>query len=217
MKMEVKSITKFIFIGFAAAFFTCIPAQGATEVYIVGPGDSLWQISEKYQLGLEEVIGSNPHFADPNLIFPGDRVYVPTTGENFTPQPDQIVFKYEEKVLNLVNAERAKNNLFPLKLNTELSDMARLKCQEMRDLDYFSHISPVYGTPFEMLKNFSINYKAAGENIGKGQKTPEAVFAAWMNSDTHRGNILSPSFTEVGIGFAQSDNMTYWTQTFIIP
>lgn len=85
----------------------------------------------------------------------------------------------------------------------------------MKDKNYFSHTSPTYGSPFDMMKKFNISYKSAGENIAKGQKTPQAVVNAWMNSEGHRKNILSKSFTEIGVGYIQGNNTTYWTQMFI--
>ena len=79
--------------------------------------------------------------------------------------------------------------------------------------NYFSHTSPVYGTPFQMMKNFGISYKSAGENIAKGQATPQAVVNAWMNSSGHRANILNKSYTRIGVGYVA--NGRYWTQMFI--
>lgn len=82
--------------------------------------------------------------------------------------------------------------------------------------NYFSHTSPIYGSPFDMLKSFKISYQAAGENIAKGQKTPQEVVTGWMNSEGHRKNILNPSYTELGVGYATSSNGTaHWTQIFI--
>ncbi|WP_242664935.1 CAP domain-containing protein, partial [Geobacillus zalihae] len=78
---------------------------------------------------------------------------------------------------------------------------------------YFSHNSPTYGSPFEMMKKFGISYTAAGENIAKGQRTPQEVVNAWMNSEGHRANILNKNFTHIGVGF--EENGYIWTQQFI--
>lgn len=123
------------------------------------------------------------------------------------------VSDYEKKVAELVNEIRAENGLKPLKLNTELSAVARIKSEDMRDNRYFSHTSPNYGSPFDMMKSFGISYRTAGENIAMGQRTPEEVVNAWMNSEGHRANILNASFTEIGVGYAANGN--YWTQMFI--
>ena len=83
----------------------------------------------------------------------------------------------------------------------------------MQKNNYFSHTSPTYGSPFDMMKQFGISYRAAAENIAMGQRTPEEVVNAWMNSDGHRKNILSSSYTHIGIGYMENGN--YWTQMFI--
>ena len=91
--------------------------------------------------------------------------------------------------------------------------MARTKSQDMRDKGYFSHTSPTYGSPFDMMKQFGISYRTAGENIAMGYSTPQAVVTGWMNSPGHRANILNGAFTEIGVGYVQSGG--YWTQMFI--
>jgi uncharacterized YkwD family protein len=86
----------------------------------------------------------------------------------------------------------------------------------MIDKNYFSHTSPTYGSPFDMMKNFGITYSTAGENIAAGQATPKEVVNAWMNSEGHRKNILSSQFTEIGVGYAKGGSYGhYWTQMFI--
>ena len=123
------------------------------------------------------------------------------------------VSAYEQKVVELTNQERAKNGLKPLVLDNELSKVAREKSRDMQNKGYFSHTSPTYGSPFDMMKKFGITYRSAGENIAMGQPTPEEVVKAWMNSDGHRKNILSSNFTHIGVGHVANGN--YWTQMFI--
>ena len=65
----------------------------------------------------------------------------------------------------------------------------------MINKNYFDHTSPTYGSPFDMMKKFGISYRTAGENIAKGQRTPQEVMNSWMNSSGHRANILNSSFT----------------------
>ncbi|WP_420489863.1 CAP domain-containing protein [Neobacillus drentensis] len=120
---------------------------------------------------------------------------------------------YEQKVVDLTNQERAKNGLSALKVDLSLSKMARDKSQDMSTNHYFSHTSPTYGSPFEMMKKYGITYRYAGENIAMGQRTPEEVVTAWMNSEGHRKNILSPNFTSIGVGYVADGD--YWTQEFI--
>ncbi|WP_226669188.1 CAP domain-containing protein [Metabacillus litoralis] len=121
--------------------------------------------------------------------------------------------QFEQQVVDLTNQERAKNGLSALKVDTALSKVAREKSLDMQRNNYFSHTSPTYGSPFDMMKKFAITYRAAGENIAKGQRTPEEVVNAWMNSAGHRKNILSANFTHIGVGYVSSGN--YWTQQFI--
>jgi uncharacterized YkwD family protein len=121
--------------------------------------------------------------------------------------------QYERQVVELTNQERAKNGLPALKIDTELSKVAREKSNDMQAKNYFSHTSPTYGSPFDMMKQFGIDYRAAGENIAMGQRTPEEVVKAWMNSEGHRKNILSSNFTHIGVGHDANGN--YWTQMFI--
>ncbi|MDT3765603.1 CAP domain-containing protein [Priestia filamentosa] len=123
--------------------------------------------------------------------------------------------QYAEQVVQLVNKEREKQGLKPVTLDKELSDVATKKSEDMKAKGYFDHTSPTYGSPFDMMKQFGIEYKSAGENIAKGQQTPEEVMNSWMNSDGHRKNILNPSFTHIGVGYVEDGNSTYWTQMFI--
>ncbi len=130
-----------------------------------------------------------------------------------TPDASSGVHEYERQVLELVNAERAKNGLQPLTLDAELCSYARVKSQDMHDNGYFDHTSPTYGSPFDMMRQFGITYASAGENIAMGYSTPEAVVNAWMNSAGHRANILSSSYTRLGVGYVADGG--YWTQWFI--
>ena len=113
----------------------------------------------------------------------------------------------------LVNAERAKYGLAALTPDETLCSYARVKSQDMHDQGYFSHTSPTYGSPFDMMRSFGVSYRSAGENIAMGYSTPEAVVAAWMNSEGHRANILSANYTTLGVGYVEDGG--YWTQWFI--
>lgn len=139
---------------------------------------------------------------------------IPETPE----QPDDPgsvpgVLAYEQEVVRLVNAERASHGLPALSIRADLCQYARVKSQDMHDSGYFSHTSPNYGSPFDMMQSFGITYSHAGENIAMGYSTPEAVVSAWMNSEGHRANILSASYTELGVGYVADGG--YWTQWFV--
>ena len=120
---------------------------------------------------------------------------------------------FEDQVLTLVNQERAAAGLSPLTMDESLRKVARIKSTDMCTNGYFSHTSPTYGSPFDMMKQFGISYTKAGENIAQGYTTPEAVVKGWMNSSGHRKNILDSDFTHIGVGY--DSNGHYWTQMFI--
>ncbi len=132
---------------------------------------------------------------------------------NTATQAKSQVSAFEQQVLDLTNAERAKYGVPALKLDTELSKVAREKSNDMKAKGYFDHNSPTYGSPFDMMKQFGISYKTAGENIAMGQRSPQEVVTAWMNSEGHRKNILNANFTHLGVGHVADGN--YWTQMFI--
>lgn len=180
----------------------------AAGTYTVSYGDTMWKIAVKHQVGVSELISANPKVSNPNMIYPGQTLNIP--GANHTAE------SYTYEVVKLVNQERSKVGLPPLKENWELSRVARYKSEDMITKNYFSHTSPTYGSPFQMMKDFGISYQAAGENIAAGQRTPAEVVEAWMNSEGHRKNILSPTYTEIGVGYVKGGSYGhYWTQMFI--
>ncbi len=128
------------------------------------------------------------------------------------PEIDVSINNFEIRVVELTNVERAKQGLPALQLDQGLSKVAKAKSQDMQDLGYFDHTSPTYGSPFDMMRQFGITYRSAGENIAKGQRTPEEVVSAWMNSPGHRANILG-NYTHIGVGYISSGNV--WTQMFM--
>lgn len=122
---------------------------------------------------------------------------------------------YEQKVVELVNVERQKAGLPALTLDSKISNVARTKSKDMAVNNYFAHQSPTYGSAGDMLKKAGISWSAWGENIASGQRTPEAVVTAWMNSPGHKANIMSTSFSKIGVGYVTNSNGTpYWTQMF---
>lgn len=123
------------------------------------------------------------------------------------------VSAYEQTVARLVNLRRAEYGLSPLTLRSELCACARVKSEDMRANAYFSHTSPTYGSPFEMMRSMGLSYTHAGENIAMGYFSPEAVVDAWMRSASHRANILSASYASLGVGYVADGG--YWTQWFL--
>jgi uncharacterized YkwD family protein/spore coat assembly protein SafA len=176
----------------------------ASTTYTVQRGDSLWKIASRYQVGVSELIQANPQFKNPDLIYPNQKVNIPEVNEGT-----------QNVVIDLVNSERAKQGLPALKRNWELQRVAQYKAEDMTDKHYFSHTSPTYGSPFDMIKSFGLKYSSAGENIAQGQRTPQEVMNGWMNSSGHRANILSRNYTEIGVGYDSRTNS--WVQMFIRP
>lgn len=128
------------------------------------------------------------------------------------------VSQLERQVVELTNAEREKNGIQPLKMNAKLANVAKVKSQDMSDNNYFSHNSPQYGDPFEMMQQFNVDYSSAAENIAAGQTSAEQVVSQWMNSEGHRKNILNEKFTEIGVGHVEGGSHgAYFTQMFRTP
>jgi uncharacterized YkwD family protein/spore coat assembly protein SafA len=200
--------TKIIIIAFSLMLL--IPATAFaqdTQTHTVQRNDTLWKIAVKYQIGVKEIIDANKQLPDPNMIYPMQKINIPNISQTKG---------VEQQVLELVNQERAKANLQPLKMDWELQRVARTKSCDMAQKGYFSHQSPTYGSPFDMMKQFGISFKTAGENIASGQRTPQEVMQSWMNSQGHRENILKPEYTHIGVGYCAGGSMGHmWTQQFI--
>lgn len=122
----------------------------------------------------------------------------------------------EKEVFDLINKQRTNNGLKALNIDSEVQKVARIKAQDMVNNNYFSHTSPTYGSPFDMLKKFSVSYKTAGENIA-GNSSNSAAVTAWMNSSGHKANILNSSFNYTGIGVVSSSKYgKIYVQMFIV-
>ena len=105
----------------------------------------------------------------------------------------------EQQMIDLVNQERTKAGVKPLTADMRLVKAARMKSLDMIKNNYFGHQSPVYGSPFDLLKAQGITYKTAGENIA-GNASVANAHTSLMNSSGHRANILNPDYTKIGIG-----------------
>jgi len=156
---------------------------------------------------------NNQNNGGQDSIVPPSSPEVELPENNDTPNVESAINEFEREVIRLVNQIRVENGLSELETDEELSRVARIKSQDMKDNGYFSHTSPTYGSPFDMMQSFGISYSSAGENIAKGQSSPQAVVNAWMNSSGHRANILNSSYTAIGVGYVAGGN--YWTQLFV--
>lgn len=160
---------------------------GVGDWYIVQvEGDYVGAVSKKYV----------------KAVYPGSSSNTGNTGNNQSSQTSTMT-NDEKEVFNLINKQRANNGLAALKVDNEVQRVAKIKAQDMVNNNYFSHNSPTYGSPFDMLKSFKVSYKTAGENIA-GNSSNSGAVNAWMNSSGHKANILNSSFNYTGIGVVSS-------------
>lgn len=133
------------------------------------------------------------------------------TPEN-KPEADKEL-TFAEQVVELVNQERTKAGLNAVTLDQNIASAALVRAKEIETS--FSHTRP-NGSKFSTaLTEQGVTFKGAGENIAWGQKSPEAVMQAWMNSEGHRANILNKNFTKIGVGYYQNAaGRNFWTQLF---
>ena len=173
-----------------------------------------------------------PEYATPEPVVPTQAPVAPTKAPTAAPtarptaQPTKApstdddyttdsLSAQEQKALNLLNQDRKRNGLSALSVDPALSAIARKKSEDMRDKGYFAHESPTYGSPSNMLKHFGYAFSAVGENIAH-HATVDKAQAAFLSSDGHRRNILSSSWTKVGIGVCYDrSGYVYVTQLFV--
>jgi uncharacterized YkwD family protein/spore coat assembly protein SafA len=187
------------------------------STYTVTSGDTMWHIATKHGIGLSDLMAANPQITNSALIFPGQTINLPSAPSTpSVPSTPNDISTLETEVIRLVNVERARAGQSALTPNNEVSRVARIKSQDFVNNNYFSHNSPTYGTPFDMLRSFGITFTAAAENIASGQRTAAEVMNTWMNSSGHRANILSSTYNQIGVGVARDNNGNlFWTQMFI--
>lgn len=190
----------------AAGQISSYQTPNSSKEYIVKPGDCLYKIAKQVHCPVKTLIDMNPALKRSNgrYIVPNQKIDLPAA---------ETMTGYEKQVLNLTNNARAQAGLAPLLDNdTALNRSARVKAEDMAHNNYFSHTSPTYGSPFDQMRAMGVIYQAAGENIAKGQKTPQEVVNAWLNSPGHRANIMNKSFTHMGVGYEA--NAKTWVQQF---
>lgn len=133
-----------------------------------------------------------------------------STEENI---PEDSEHAFIQRVVDLVNVERAKEGLSPLTINKKVQAAAQVRAKECEQ--YFSHTRPNGSSFATALREQGVSYRNAGENIAWGQRSPEEVVNAWMNSAGHRKNIMNPNFTTIGVGYYENVKGTdYWCQLF---
>ena len=173
---------------------------GVGSWYIVQvEGDYIGAVSKKYV----------------KAIYPSSTGNTSTSSGTTTTTTTSSMTADEKEVFNLINSQRTNNGLSALKIDEEVQRVAKIKAQDMADNNYFSHTSPTYGSPFDMLKSFKISYNSAGENIA-GNSSNSGAVDAWMNSSGHKANILNSSYNYTGIGIVSSSKYgKIYVQMFI--
>lgn len=194
------------------------PETPSPEIPSPGTPDS--EVPGTEAPGTEAPAPETPSPEIPETEAPGTNV--PETGtpdtpdHNDTPAEDNTVpteHAFIRQVVDLVNAERAKEGLAPLTINTKVQAAAQVRARECEQS--FSHTRPNGSSFATALKEQNVSYRSAGENIAWGQRSPEEVMKGWMNSPGHRANIMNPNFTTIGVGYYQNANGTnYWCQLF---
>ncbi len=140
---------------------------------------------------------------------------VPIANPSSAVAPAEGLTAEEQQMLNRVNQERAKVGLSALKVDMQLVKLARMKSKDMIDKNYFDHNSPTYGSPFDMMKTYGVNFRTGGENLACAP-TVERAHTGLMNSQGHRENILRDSFTHIGIGIVDGGKCgKMFTQLFV--
>jgi uncharacterized YkwD family protein len=185
--------------------------------HVVQKNETLGDIVERYHINIDEFLKLNPKLKQNISADPQGSVDVPIEPNQTVKLPaNESLTGYEAQVLTLTNQERQKAGLSSCQGNdSNLNRSARAKSEDMAAHNYFSHQSPTYGDPFAMMRNFGVQYHSAGENIAKGQPTPQEVVTGWMNSPDHRANIMNGSYTHMGVGYVLKNGQAYWTQQFI--
>ncbi|MFI8004993.1 sigma-70 family RNA polymerase sigma factor [Streptomyces sp. NPDC086010] len=138
----------------------------------------------------------------------------PSSAPAAAPKPPPAAPSVADEVVTLVNSERSKAGCSAVTSNSKLTTAASRHSADMVARDYFSHTSPDGTDPGARITAAGYRWSTYGENIAKGQQTPEAVMEAWMNSEGHRANILNCAFKEIGIGREDSSGGPVWTQNF---
>lgn len=167
-----------------------------------------------------------PEVEEPEIVIPEMKppvVEVPETKPPVTEVPEtkppvieeelDVEDDFAAQVVKLVNKERTSRGLSSLKVDKNIKSAALVRAKETEVS--FAHTRPNGSSFSTALKEQEVSFMGSGENIAWGQKSPEDVMKAWMNSEGHRANILNPQFTKIGVGYYQNSKGTnYWTQLF---
>lgn len=136
------------------------------------------------------------------IVFQGIISFLPKVSPSILGYASNISI---QEVVNLTNQRRSGAGLSALSLNQELSAAAYTKGRDMIDRDYWAHVAPDGTQPWKFFNDFGYKYRYAGENLARDFSNASGAVDAWMNSPTHRDNILNPKYKEIGIGIVEGD------------
>ena len=171
--------------------------------------DNIWNLLSKLNCG------NQPDVNVPNVpVVPETPEESPEETPEVTPEVQDQAYAYGLRITELVNEHRAAAGLAPVTYSAEISKAAQVRAAEIEQS--FSHTRPDGRYFSTVFAEHGITYRYSGENIAWGQKSPEEVVTAWMNSAGHRANILNAKFTQLGVGYRQNARgVNYFTQLFI--
>jgi uncharacterized protein YkwD len=181
--------------------------EETNDVYHYGGWARKWLQPEKPDQGTEDP-------APPPEDDPSTEPAEPQPPADSTLEPAPSATEKELEVLEMINEERAKNNLPPYQLDLTLTRLARMKAKDLLEHNVFSHESPTYGSPYDMLATYNVDYIRAGENLSSAGNIWVSHYRL-MNSNGHRRNILHSHFTHVGIGVLQNGGRVMVAQLFV--
>ncbi|GAB6181534.1 hypothetical protein JCM14036_28530 [Desulfotomaculum defluvii] len=198
MKKILKAFTGLTVGAFAMLVAMTMPGAGTAEAYT-----SYNYTSKSNYTSYNNYSGYNySNYQKPQTTQPAPVQQTPTTTQPTTQPTTQqmnVSVEDEQAMLNLINKERVAAGLKPLAYDAKLTELARMKAQDMITNNYFSHTSPTYGSPFDMMKKYGVVYHYAGENLA-GAADVNTAHVNLMNSPGHKANILKAEYTKVGIG-----------------
>lgn len=119
-----------------------------------------------------------------------------------------------EQIVHQANADRERYGLPTLQVSQTLSQAALAKAQDMLSNNYFAHVSPNGTKPWFWFSSMGYNYSFAGENLAVGYSDAAELQSSWMASPKHRANLLSPQYTEIGIGIVYRSEQPIVVQFF---
>ena len=121
------------------------------------------------------------------------------------------------EIISLTNLERTKSRLTPLKPNQALSEAALLKAEDMINQGYFAHLDNQGNGSWNFIENQGYIYQYAGENLAKNFSSADSLVSAWMKSDSHRNNLLSKNYTNIGVAVLEDNDQVYVVQLLASP